>query len=310
MTSVVICTYKRAFYLEKCLAALLSDGWPPAVREICVIDNADDVATRMLVASWSERFPGSIRYVAESRVGLSHARNKGAEVAVGPWLHYLDDDARIRAGYFDNALDFLTRFPEVVCFGGPYEAWFLHGKPRWMWEDFGTMTPLLPAPGHLDTPELAGGNYWIRKDALLAVGGFPVRYGMSGTSIGYAEENVVQAKLLAAGHRLGFDPRLMVDHAVLPHKLRFSWHLRNWYAHGRDGQRLMRSYNGRQLLGLTLRSLAAVPVKLPGALLRWVMRRDYFRENLVWDVLGPLWFRAGQWSGRRMLARPGSNDVA
>ncbi len=302
MISVVICTYNRASLLAMCLEALLSEGWPPAVREVCVVDNADDPETRTMVARWSERFPDRVRYDLAPRTGLSHARNLGAAVARGPWLCYLDDDAKIQAGYFGYALDFLDRNPDLACFGGPYQAWFPFGKPRWLWEGFGTMSPLLPAPGYIGTPDLTGGNFWVRKEALAAVGGFPADFGMSGTAIGYAEENVVQARLLASGHRLGFDPRMVIDHAVLPHKLRFSWHLRQWYAHGRDGSRLSGPLPHGELLGRTLRSLAAVPVKLPVASLRWIIRRDYYIQHLVWDVFAPLWFRAGEWAARRMGA--------
>src|SRR5690606_4717419 len=69
--SVVICTRDRPDDLRRCLMAL--SRCDPAPAEILVVDNApaDDRAMKVV----AER-PG-VRYVRETRKGLSHARNAG-----------------------------------------------------------------------------------------------------------------------------------------------------------------------------------------------------------------------------------------
>ena len=69
--SVVVCTRDRPEALTRCLESLRSTR--PRPREILVVDNAPTSdATHRLVAAMSD-----VRYVRESRPGLSIARNTG-----------------------------------------------------------------------------------------------------------------------------------------------------------------------------------------------------------------------------------------
>ena len=68
-----------------------SDGW-----ELIIVDNAGNEETK---ASCEAVVTGSIKlkYVHESRLGVSAARNRAASEASCPWLLFLDDDVS-----FDN----------------------------------------------------------------------------------------------------------------------------------------------------------------------------------------------------------------
>ncbi len=261
------------------------------ILETLVIDNASTDDTQ----SVATKLP--VQYHLEPTIGLSHARNRGAKEAKGEWLCYIDDDARLHPGYIERALWVIENF-DFDCFGGMYYAWYPFGKPKWIDNDFGTKIPLRETVGPIDVPELSGGNFLIKKEVLEKAGGFPVDYGMAGDKISYGEEDYLQRRLLEMGYKLGFDPELKIDHAVMLHKLKLGWHLKSWFAHGRDGQRFSKEHKLFAIFFLFLRSFFGGILKIPICTLKWVFSKDYFWQNLVWDVGSPVLFRLGQLKGK------------
>jgi glycosyltransferase involved in cell wall biosynthesis len=258
--------------------------------EILVIDNNSTDDTQATVNKFESL---GIRYIFEERTCLSHARNRGAKEAKGEWLCYIDDDAKLHPGYIERALWVINNY-DFDCFGGMYYAWYPDGKPKWINDSFGTKLSLRDTVGPIEIPELSGGNLLIKKEVLEKAGGFPTQFGMAGNRIGYGEEDFLQRKLLDMGYKLGFDPELKIDHAVLPHKLKLSWHLASWYARGRDGQRFSGEPKLLQMTWLFLRSFLGGLMKLPIGIGNLFIKRNYFWQNLVWDVVSPIIFRIGQ----------------
>lgn len=284
--SLIVCTRNRVNMLDMFLQS--TNKYRKYCKvEILVIDNASTDGTQSTTANYP------VNYQFEPQIGLSHARNRGAKEAEGGWLCYIDDDSRLQPGYIERALWVIENF-DFDCFGGMYYAWFPFGKPNWIDESFGTKIPLRETVGPIEAPELSGGNFLIKKEVLKKAGGFPVDFGMAGTKIGYGEEDFLQRKLLDMGYKLGFDPELKIDHAVLPHKLKLSWHLQSWYAHGRDGQRFSGEPNLLQISWLFFRSFFGGLIKMPIAFGKLIVNKRYYWQNMVWDVVSPILFRIGQ----------------
>lgn len=87
--SVALCTRNRPEDLRMCLRALRA--LQPAPLEILVIDNAPSDDRSKEVAS---EVPG-VRYVRESRPGLSWARNRAVVECVGDVIAFVDDDVTV-----------------------------------------------------------------------------------------------------------------------------------------------------------------------------------------------------------------------
>jgi glycosyltransferase involved in cell wall biosynthesis len=86
LCSVVICTRNRAELLARCLRSLTELDYP--TYELIVVDNtAGDREVEQLAAD------AGARYITESRIGLSRARNTGGQAAKGEIVAYIDDDA-------------------------------------------------------------------------------------------------------------------------------------------------------------------------------------------------------------------------
>jgi glycosyltransferase involved in cell wall biosynthesis len=84
--SVVVCTRHRPELLARCLLSL--SRLEHASYEVIVVDNtAGEREVEQLAAK------AGARYLVESRLGLSRARNAGGRSALGDIVAYIDDDA-------------------------------------------------------------------------------------------------------------------------------------------------------------------------------------------------------------------------
>ena len=291
--SIIICTYNRAELLDLCLLSLLSMEGEKKEIEIIVVDNSSIDSTIEVCKKYKEVLP-NFKYIYEGRIGLSSARNKGAEESQGKWLAYIDDDVKVHPNFLLRALWVTNNF-DFDCFGGMCLGWFKYGKPKWLRENtFDKVSPVKKV-GLIDTPIISGMNFFIRKAMLDEFGGFKPYLGMNGGKIAYGEETEIQVLLLKSRYKLGFDPELQVDHIVMKHKLRFSWHIKKEFTQGRDNQRYMKR-NFVRLLKLSIVSIGGVLLKrLPSGLLNILSKKKYYWQNFTLDVLSPIIYRSGCW---------------
>jgi len=116
--SIVIPTYKRPAELKECLNSVIRQTKPP--KEILVIDNADDEASKKIVGEISAV---AARYVRnEKENSLTGAKNLGAEKASGDIVLFLDDDMTITKNYLEELLSVYQTHPEAVGVEGYIEA--------------------------------------------------------------------------------------------------------------------------------------------------------------------------------------------
>ncbi|HVC53396.1 MAG TPA: glycosyltransferase family 2 protein [Stellaceae bacterium] len=91
-SSIVIPTYRRAEGLRRALAGCLAQQRIDAPFEIIVVDNDAAGSAEPVVAQIAATAAVPIRYVLETRPGISHARNTGVAAATGRYLVFIDDD--------------------------------------------------------------------------------------------------------------------------------------------------------------------------------------------------------------------------
>ncbi|HUV67645.1 MAG TPA: glycosyltransferase family A protein [Sedimentisphaerales bacterium] len=94
-TSVIVCTHNRADRLREVVHQLRAQDYPADAFEIIVIDNLSTDHTPQVVERLVAERGVPVRYVAESRPGITFARSREAKVARYPYLAYLDDDCSV-----------------------------------------------------------------------------------------------------------------------------------------------------------------------------------------------------------------------
>jgi succinoglycan biosynthesis protein ExoM len=97
--SIVIPSYRRPELLARTLGSCLAQQGLTVPFEIVVVDNDAAGSARAVVDAVAKTAPMAIRYVLESRPGISHARNAGVASAAGRYIAFLDDDEEAEPGW-------------------------------------------------------------------------------------------------------------------------------------------------------------------------------------------------------------------
>jgi glycosyltransferase involved in cell wall biosynthesis len=180
LISAIICTHNRASYLGAAIDSLLGQTY--AAYEVIVVDNASTDDTRAVVEA---RLPHpQLTYCYEGTLGLSAARNRGAAIAHGSLLAYLDDDAEASADWLAALAEAFVDYPQAAIAGGSVSLLWPADctPPRWLSP---TLAESLGAydwdhvPAHHRTlAKLPRGlNYAVKKSFLDAAGGFDPSWG-------------------------------------------------------------------------------------------------------------------------------------
>lgn len=290
--TIIICTYNRASILNEVLQRLITQIAHPDVIELLVIDNNSEDNTDAIITKFAIPEPKVIP-VSERTQGLSFARNKGAQVAKGDWLLYLDDDGKLIDGSIDHAIDSIksNRFDLI---SGIWQAWYKKPPPKWLPHSTGNY--ILKGSHELrdiGDDYVSGGVMLINRQKLLKIGGFPTHLGMTGDKVAYGEESYVENEFKKRDWKVGINPNIVIDHLVGEHKYQLSWHLEAAYAKGRDGQYINRKSSKFAIYQSMAVSLFSGWIK---PLVKLIFKKKYYRQNFVIDYWGSIKYDQGRLS--------------
>ena len=217
----IICTYNRSGYLDDTLRSLLRHNLLDFPVKVLVVDNnsTDDTAAvvrRHQEACSKDEHP--IRYIKESKQGLSHARNRGINEAKSPYIVFLDDDVRATENLISAWLSFFEDNPHAVAAGGKIHVQFDDPRPDWM------SRFLLPLLGHHDLGANQktypankypfGGNMGFKRSIFDACGVFDTELGRKGQSLNAGEEKELFQRLRERDEQIYYLPDALLYHRV------------------------------------------------------------------------------------------------
>lgn len=238
LVSVILCTRNRP---QKAVRSLRT-----AFRQIgtthgefILVDNGDGHATAAQVSDLG-LLQRQLRFLSCGVPGVCCARNYGASVARGKWLAFLDDDCVPDSGWWAAARKEVRR-RSTLAFGGPAlaKADNVAPSPWFGWEcEHLTLTP--GPHGKLQAKEcLFEGNFWIRRDAFRAAGGFPDNAGPRGDRWKTHEARpLFRALRKRFPHgEIRYLPAMQVRHLIDPEKLSFWGKVSRTFQSGLDSSR-------------------------------------------------------------------------
>ena len=116
--TVIICCYNSEKVLPHTIDCLLKQkDLEKYVSEIIVVDNNSSDRTSEIVKSYvEEKVP--IRYIFESKQGLSNARKAGIMKSSTKWIAFIDDDNFLEDNWFENVSKYISSHPDVGVFNG------------------------------------------------------------------------------------------------------------------------------------------------------------------------------------------------
>jgi glycosyltransferase involved in cell wall biosynthesis len=289
--TVVLCTHNRAQSLPIALESIVTQILPQSVGwEIIVVDNNSSDETCEIVDGFRRRYP-QVRYLFESKQGISHARNSAIQNARGEILAFIDDDETAATDWLKNLTSNLHN-GEWAGAGGRIVPQWECPRPRWLSDkSVFTLAPLAlfdigPEGRQLDQTPF-GANMAFRKDVFEAYGGFRTDLGRVGKSMLSGEDTEFGRRVLTAGRQLRYEPSAVTYHPVQESRVNRKYFQEWWFSKGRSDVREIKNRpKEMNLLGIPLRLFREFLVES----LRWMVNVEpsgrFICKLKVWSCVG------------------------
>ena len=287
--TVAIPTYGRGQVLVDTVRHVLALTQPPP--EVIVLDQTKEHAPEVVrnLEAWHRS--GAIRWLQLPEPLIPRAMNRGLIEARGEIVLFLDDDVLPEPGLIQahanghkqtNASLVAGRviqpWQEGVDFSRDNEFHFACCRPTWI-------------------EEFMAGNFSIRRDVALSIGGFDERF----VRVAYNFEAEFSYRWRNAGHRIYFEPAAAIHHLQVAAggTRMFGEHLRSFRPNHAVGAYyyLLRTWSGRKSIARFL-----------GRPLRAISTRHHFRRpwwipaTLIAEFAGMVWALALAVRGPRYVS--------
>jgi glycosyltransferase involved in cell wall biosynthesis len=264
--TVLISSHNRTGLLERTLRYLNEARYPSGWSvDVLVAANACTDGTHALLDRYVRDASGSaaqksklpLRWVAEPRMGKSHALNCAIPLVTSELVAFVDDDHRVDGAYLESVCRASVAYPEADVLCGRILPDWDGSEPAWVHDDGPYRIYPLPVPRYdlgespLASPqEIAtpgGGNLTLRTALFGKVGDFSTVYGPVGRGLGGAEDHEWVLRAIAAGARIQYVPDIVQHHYVDTERLKVGYLVRKAYERSASAVRLAGTGNGKGL---------------------------------------------------------------
>lgn len=249
--SVVLCTYNNADSLDITLRQLLRQKLPQkdSVELILVNNNSTDHSEQVALQLQNSDIPA--RCVFEGAQGLSHARNRGVAEAKGEYILFTDDDAEIPDNWLALYLQVIAQYRPDCAFSGIEVIWD-RPQPWWYIPEYrACFVELDYGPEVIQIEdinrEFFGKNFCVRKEWILAQGGFDPALGRMGDKLVAGEETLLYRSLVQNRRTILYFPSAKVGHRLKP-KEYTEQHIRKLFVDGAYSALQIAKVLGRKLV--------------------------------------------------------------
>ncbi|WP_025732529.1 glycosyltransferase family 2 protein [Carnimonas nigrificans] len=189
LISVIIPSFGRSDFLLEAIQSVLVQEYP-RIELIVVDDNGRGSEDQLATASVMQldRFKGVTYLVNDVNAGVACSRNRGAAVASGHYLTFLDDDDVMEPQKLAVQLAAMQRSDVALSMCGYYQTdAFLNVSAKMLQPEIHSLTELLTRKVYTQASTLV-----VRRDDFLHSGGFP-------EDMSFREDTCLVFRVLALG---------------------------------------------------------------------------------------------------------------
>ena len=181
--SIIIPTASRPTAIRGAIKSVLEKILDSTDTELIIVDNNTNEELSQDLKNYCMKLSHKLSYIYEPSTGLSAARHRGAEVALGDLLTFLDDDVEVSDSWLSAVRNSFTN-PQVVMVGGPSIPKFTCSIPDWFWifisrtnyggwmNEWLSLLDIGRDVPNIDPNYIWGLNFSIRKQTMYDCGGF------------------------------------------------------------------------------------------------------------------------------------------
>lgn len=111
LISVVIPCYNQGQYLSETLQSVLDQTYPH--WECIIVNDGSTDDTDLVAKQWTAK-DARFKYIPKENGGLSSARNKGLDIAIGEYIQFLDSDDILVSTKFEKSLNAINKENALV----------------------------------------------------------------------------------------------------------------------------------------------------------------------------------------------------
>ncbi len=194
-TSIILVNWNRWSEVET-VARLLTTK-PERIHEVIIVDNGSSTPPPF---DW-RKLPKTKMIFLDKNYGPCVARNRGAEIATGKFLFFLDSDAILSRTALINLEKRFEVEKDLGIIGARIERGFKSIVDQWIY-----VNPQQKGPQRFDTYSFSAAGAMIRADVYRQIGGFFETMYM------HNEEVDLSLRVLQAGYRISYDSKAKVYH--------------------------------------------------------------------------------------------------
>lgn len=200
--------------------------------EVLVLDQKKSVSLRGFANSLNTDTI-DFKYDSIPTVSLSYARNLAVERAISDIVLFIDADAVAHPRWAVELAEVFSKPSSGIVGGKILPRWhkrpLLAAKAHWVWEQYSLLDL---GNGVITTHKVVGANFAIHRGRLAGEAYFDERLGRRDGILLGGEETDLCRRAAKAGWQTCYNGRAIVEHQVLPERIRYKWLLKRVYYAG------------------------------------------------------------------------------
>jgi len=223
--SVVVCTYTMDRYddFAEAVSSVLRQTYDP-IEIVLVSDGNEAVADRMF--DDFGHFDSVQVHCTDENRGISYSRTRGAELATGELVAFLDDDAIATHDWIETLVE-TYESTDAYAVGGRLDPHWLAGQPSFLPEEFYWLIGCTERgfADHLEeVRNTYGSNIAFNREVFLDVGGYDEETGRKGDSHVQAHEAPACIRMQQQyGRGVVYNDEAIVYHKIFEYRTNFRW---------------------------------------------------------------------------------------
>ena len=112
LVSIIVPVYNVEKYLSKCIEILINQTYTNI--EILLINDGSTDNSKKICEQFKEK-DSRIKLINKENGGLSDARNKGLQEAIGKYIAFVDSDDYVEKNYIETLYSLITKFNSEIA---------------------------------------------------------------------------------------------------------------------------------------------------------------------------------------------------